>query len=147
MSVDGGDTLPGGSPSGHHRLDNAVVAYNTLVDNLTGIVVGEHYKYAPTNLTLANNLLADSAAIRIVKAPTGGTTVNNTVSTKAAVGLTQVNGVWKLTATSNQINKGVGPTTFVYWNGSQNVAAPYPDMDAQTRTGVFDIGADEYVAP
>ena len=146
LSVDGGDAVPGGSPSAHHRVDNASVVYNTLVDNATGIVVGEHYKYAPTNLRLENNLLADSKTVVIIKAPIGGTIRTNTVGTKTAVGLAQVNGIWKLTATSNQINKGTGATTYRYWDGSRNVDAPYPDMDAQTRTGVFDIGADEYVA-
>ena len=113
LSVDGGDAVPGGSPSAHHRVDNASVVYNTLVDNATGIVVGEHYKYAPTNLRLENNLLADSGDVRQVKPPAGGSLANNTVGTKSALGLAAIGQAWKLTAGSPEIDKAVGRFDFV----------------------------------
>jgi hypothetical protein len=48
------------------------VVFNTLVDNATGIVVGENYSKPPVNPIVEGNLLADSGDVRQVKPPRAG---------------------------------------------------------------------------
>ena len=86
ISIDGGDARPGGGLNKHHRVDNAIVVFNTLVDNATGIVIGGNYPEPPVNLVVENNLLADSGDVLQVKPPAGGSITNNTVGTKSALG-------------------------------------------------------------
>jgi hypothetical protein len=133
LSIDGGDARPGGALNKHHRVDNAVVVFNTLVDNATGIVIGENYPEPPVNLVVENNLLADSGDVRQVKAPDGGSLANNTVGTKAAVGLTDTGQAWKLAASSPEIDKAVGLFDFVT-----------TDFEGRPRSGAKDVGADEH---
>jgi hypothetical protein len=133
LSIDGGDAEPGGGLNKHHRVDNALVVFNTLVDNATGIVIGENYSKPPVNPTVENNLLADSGDIREVKPADGGSLTNNTVGTKAAVGLTDVGAAWKLTAGSPEIDKAKGRFDFVD-----------TDFEGRPRSGAKDVGADEH---
>jgi poly(beta-D-mannuronate) lyase len=133
LSVDGGDAEPGGGLNKHHRVDNALVVFNTLVDNATGIVIGENYPKPPVNPTVENNLLADSGDVRQVKAPSGGSLANNTVGTKADVGLTQSGEAWKLAPGSPEIDKAVGRFDFVT-----------TDFEDRPRSGAKDVGADEH---
>ena len=133
LSIDGGDAGPGGELNKHHRVDNAVVVFNTLVDNATGIVIGGNYPEPPVNLVVENNLLADSGDVRQVKAPDGGSLANNTVGTKAAVGLTDTGQAWKLAASSPEIDKAVGRFDFVA-----------TDFEGRPRSGAKDVGADEH---
>ncbi len=108
LSIDGGDALTRRraeqAPPGRPR----VVVFNTLVDNATGIVIGENYPEPPVDLVVENNLLADSGDVRQVKPPAGGSLANNTVGTKSAVGLTDAGQAWKLAAGSPEIDKAVG---------------------------------------
>ena len=133
LSIDGGDARPGGALNKHHRVDNAVVVFNTLVDNATGIVIGENYPEPPVNLTVENNLLADSGDVRQVKPPAGGSLANNTVGTKSALGLTAFGQAWKLAASSPEIDKAVGRFDFVT-----------TDFEGLPRSGTKDVGADEH---
>ena len=133
LSIDGGDARPGDSLNKHHRVDNAMVVFNTLVDNATGIVIGENYPQPPVNLTVENNLLADSGDVRQVKPPAGGSLANNTVGTKSALGLAAFGQAWKLTEGSPEIDKAVGRFDFVT-----------TDFEGRPRTGAKDVGADEH---
>jgi poly(beta-D-mannuronate) lyase len=133
LSIDGGDARPGGALNKHHRVDNAVVVFNTLVDNATGIVIGGNYPEPPVNLVVENNLLADSGDVRQVKAPDGGSLANNTVGTKSALGLTDTGPAWKLAASSPEIDKAVGRFDFVT-----------TDFEGLPRSGTKDVGADEH---
>lgn len=133
LSIDGGDARPGGELNKHHRVDNAVVVFNTLVDNATGIVIGENYPEPPVNLTVENNLLADSGDVRQVKPPTGGSLANNTVGTKSGLGLAAIGQAWKLAADSPGIDKAVGRFDFVT-----------TDFEGRPRDGAKDVGADEH---
>jgi hypothetical protein len=133
LSIDGGDARPGGELNKHHRVDNAVVVFNTLVDNATGIVIGENYPEAPVNLTVENNLLADSGDVRQVKPPAGGSLANNTVGTKSALGLIAFGQAWKLASGSSEIDKAVGRFDFVT-----------TDFEGLPRAGAKDVGADEH---
>jgi hypothetical protein len=132
LSVDGGDADAGGSPDKHHRVINAFVVFNTLVDNATGIVIGENYDKPPVNLTVANNLLADSGTVRAVRAPLGGTLADNAVGTTSSAGLTRVGPIWKLAPGSPQVDRATGRFDFVD-----------TDVDDTPRAGPKDIGADE----
>ena len=133
LSIDGGDAQPGDSLNKHHRVDNAMVVFNTLVDNATGIVIGENYPQPPVNLTVENNLLADSGDVRQVKRPAGGSLANNTVGTKTALGLAAFGQAWKLTEGSPEIDKAVGRFDFVD-----------TDFEGRPRSGAKDVGADEH---
>ncbi len=133
LSIDGGDAVPGGGLNKHHRVDNAVVVFNTLVDNATGIVIGGNYPRPPVDLTVENNLLADSGDVQQVKPPAGGSLANNTVGTKSAVGLTAIGQAWKLAAGSPEIDKAVGRFDFVT-----------TDFEGRPRSGTKDVGADEH---
>jgi poly(beta-D-mannuronate) lyase len=133
LSLDGGDAEPGGGLNKHHRVDNAVVVFNTLVDNATGIVIGENYPKPPMNPTVENNLLADSGDVRAVAKPAGGSLANNTVGTKSAVGLAQDGVAWKLAPGSPEIDKAVGRFDFVA-----------TDFEGRPRSGAKDVGADEH---
>ena len=135
LSVDGGDAEPGGGLNKHHRVDNALVVFNTLIDNATGIVIGENYPKPPVNLTVENNLLADSGDIRQVTAPAGGSLANNSIGTKSAVGLVRVGEAWKLAPGSPEIDKAVGRFDFVAL-----------DFEGRPRAGAKDVGADEHDA-
>jgi poly(beta-D-mannuronate) lyase len=134
LSIDGGDAEAGGGLNKHHRVVDAMVLFNTLVDNATGIVVGENYAMAPVNPTVANNLLADSGDIRQVKPAVGGSLKDNTVASKSAAGLVEVGSTWKLAAASPQVDKAVGTFDFVD-----------TDFEGTPRVGPKDIGADELV--
>ncbi len=133
LSIDGGDAEPGGRLNKHHRVDNALVVFNTLIDNATGIVIGENYPKAPVNPTVENNLLADSGDVRQVKAPDGGSLANNTVGTKSALGLADAGDAWKLAPGSPEIDKAVGDFDFVT-----------TDFEGVPRSGAKDVGADEH---
>jgi poly(beta-D-mannuronate) lyase len=133
LSIDGGDAEAGGSLDKHHRVVNATVVFNTLVDNATGIVIGENYAKPPINPTIANNLLADSGDVRQVRAPVGGSLDANTVGTKTALGLVEVGPIWKLAPGSPQIDRAVGTFDFVD-----------TDLEGEHRAGPKDIGADEH---
>jgi poly(beta-D-mannuronate) lyase len=133
LSLDGGDAEPGGGLDKHHRVDNALVVFNTLVDNATGIVIGENYPKPPVNPTVENNLLADSGDVRQVTTATGGSLANNTVGTKSTLGLMQVGEAWKLAAGSPEIDKAIGGFDFVT-----------TDFEGRPRSGTKDVGADEH---
>jgi poly(beta-D-mannuronate) lyase len=133
LSIDGGDAGPGGTLNKHHRVDNALVVFNTLIDNATGIVIGGNYPKPPVNLTVENNLLADSGDVRRLTEPAGGSLANNTVGTKATLGLTQVGEAWKLAAGSPEIDKAVGRFDFVSM-----------DFEGHPRPDAKDVGADEH---
>jgi hypothetical protein len=114
-------------------VDDALVVFNTLVDNATGIVIGGNYPKPPLNPTVENNLLADSGDVRQLTAPAGGSLANNTVGTKSALGLEQVGEAWKLAAGSPEIDKAVGRFDFVA-----------TDFEGRPRSGAKDVGADEH---
>lgn len=133
LTIDGGDAEPGGELTAHHRVDDAVVVFNTLVDNATGIVIGENYPLPPVNPVVENNLLADSGDVTQVRAPVGGTITTNTVGTKADAGLVEDGPVWRLASGSPQIDRATGTFDFVT-----------TDVEGRPRTDPKDIGAEEY---
>jgi len=133
LSIDGGDARPGGELNKHHRVDNAIVVFNTLVDNATGIVIGGNYPEPPVNLVVENNLLADSGDVLQVKPPAGGSLANNMVGTKAALGLAAVGPAWQPAVGSPGIDKAVGRFDFVT-----------TDLEGRPRDGEKDVGAAEH---
>jgi hypothetical protein len=60
IQIDGGDVDQSGALSSHFRVYRALVAFNTLVDNTTGVEFGGHYELAPVDVVVANNVVVGS---------------------------------------------------------------------------------------
>ncbi|TVY07397.1 lyase [Paenibacillus cremeus] len=156
ISIDGGDF--DGGPSGstftssdlskHWRIYRAQIVNNTIVNSATGIVVGEHYTTAPVDSIIANNIVKNSSGTLYNEVKTSnttfqgnfgnGSTLSNVSRTSTEISntnplFTTVGGLQKLSSTSPAINASQGTYAFVT-----------EDMDGQARSGVNDVGADEY---
>jgi len=156
INVDGGD-FDGGSTgtnftsadlAKHWRVYRAQIVNNTIVNSTTGIVVGQNYTLAPVDSTIANNIVNNSTGTLYNEVKTSnttfqgnigfGSTLNNRSRTSAEIAnvnpaFTTVNGLQKLSSTSPAINASAGTYSYVT-----------EDMDGQTRSGVDDVGSDEY---
>lgn len=143
--------LPGADQSKHYRPRRIVVVNNTLVGNVSNIEIGGNYTLPPQDLVFANNLIV-AATGNVVKYRTdpinpsyagniGFTTGSATIgipATEAEIRnidplLTVVNGVSKLGDNSPAINASMGSYPFVI-----------EDIEGQTRSGINDVGADEF---
>ncbi|MFC3453859.1 polysaccharide lyase 6 family protein [Amycolatopsis speibonae] len=126
----------------HDRPDRVVVAYNTVVGTTDGIH-GDGGDFKPKDCVLANNILRGTGTL--VSMP-GGSDVKyeGNIAWGGAAGmpsggykavdpkLVQQDGLYRLSAGSPAVDAGVG-------------SYPYAgtDFDLQTRSGKFDVGADE----
>ncbi|KAA2262740.1 lyase [Solihabitans fulvus] len=132
----------------HDRPDRDTVAFNTLLGS-GDLVHGDGGKFDPKDCVLADNIMVGTSGSAVAmptgsivkyqgnivwgtapgSIPTGGYRSVDPKLTKDAAGL------FRLTSGSPAINASVG-------------SYPYAakDFDLQARVGVFDIGADEYVA-
>lgn len=145
--------LPGADQSKHYRPRRIVIVNNTLVGNVSNIEIGGNYNLPPRDLVFANNLIV-AATGNVVKYRTdpinptysgniGFTTGSATIgipATEAEIRnidpvLTVVNGVSKLGENSPAINASTGSYPFVI-----------EDLEGQTRSGINDVGADEFGA-
>jgi hypothetical protein len=138
------------STTAHEAADRVLVAFNTLVnDRAPAVLVGTSKKFAPSEITFADDLVVGSGGsavnvrqgsglhwlgdivwgVKVGNAPAAGfKTVNPNLVQDAG-------GLWRLRAGSPAIDAAQGS---------------YPqvttDFDTQARTGAKDVGADEYVA-
>jgi poly(beta-D-mannuronate) lyase len=156
INVDGGDfdggtngnTFTSSDLSKHWRVYRAQIVNNTIVNSATGIVIGGNYTQAPVDSTIANNIVTNASGTLYNEVKTSnitfsgnigfGSTLNNKSRTSAEINLvnpllTTSGGLQKLSSSSPAINASTGSYTFVT-----------TDMDGQSRTGVNDVGADEY---
>lgn len=142
----------------HFRIRDAVIAFNTFVNNKTNIEVGydgegfqgNWWRLPPSGLTIANNLVVGSndTLIKLYALPLNTTWEGNiTYATQGAVvsghvlqGVTEVNpqlmqtnGLSRLPKRSPAIDAAVGSFPFV-----KN------DIDGQKRDNKKDVGADEF---
>lgn len=143
--------LPGADQSKHYRPRRIIVANNTLVGNVSNIEIGGNYNLPPSDLVFANNLVV-AASGSVVKYRTdpinpsyagniGFTTGSATIGIVATEGeirnvdplLTVVNGISKLNAGSPAIDASIGSYPFVV-----------EDLEGQARSGINDVGADEF---
>ncbi|MEC0268074.1 chondroitinase-B domain-containing protein [Paenibacillus anseongense] len=156
INVDGGDfdggtngnTFTSSDLSKHWRVYRAQIVNNTIVNSTTGVVIGGNYTLAPVDSTIANNIVNNATGTLYNEVKTSnttfsgnigfGSTLNNKSRTSAEINnvnplLTTSGGLQKLSTSSPAINASTGSYTFVT-----------TDMDGQSRTGVNDVGADEY---
>lgn len=156
INVDGGDfdggtngnTFTSSDLSKHWRVYRAQIINNTIVNSATGIVIGGNYTQAPVDSTIANNIVKNASGTLYNEVKTSnttfsgnigfGSTLNNKSRTSAEINLvnpllTTAGGLQKLSSSNPAINASTGSYTFVT-----------TDMDGESRTGVNDVGADEY---
>ncbi|NQV42163.1 MAG: T9SS type A sorting domain-containing protein [Candidatus Marinimicrobia bacterium] len=157
ITLTNGDTDTG-SLSSHWRIDNVAITHNTLVNNYSNIEIGygrsdNSWSREPRNVTMANNLVVGSQKdlIEIINEPTNFTWSGNIMYQEGAFGIgmpaesneinivdplltnENVDNLWLLSETSPAIDASL----VNYLNISQ-------DVQGQVRTGVNDVGADEY---
>ncbi|MBL7028129.1 MAG: T9SS type A sorting domain-containing protein [Candidatus Marinimicrobia bacterium] len=157
ITLTNGDTDTG-SLSAHWRIDNVAITHNTLVNNYSNIEIGygrsdNSWSREPRNVTMANNLVVGSQKdlIEIINEPTNFTWSGNIMFPEGEFGigmeaetqeiniidplLTNMNidSLWLLSETSPAIDAALVD----YLNISQ-------DVQGQPRSGVNDVGADEY---
>jgi poly(beta-D-mannuronate) lyase len=136
-----------------NRPDGVIVAFNTLVNNSTNIVIGSNSSrpLAPKNCTIANNIIQSDTG-RLVEfnvAPLNFSWHGNIVWGGAADGdmpasgfirtdprlSSKTDGTFRLLRSSPAINRSVNPGSYVYVK---------EDMDGQLRGLPQDVGADEF---
>ena len=141
----------------HPQIVRAIYTNNTMINNAHNIEIGyDHggdYNKTPANVILANNIVVGSQneLVKYYTTPSNMTFLSNIMlpSDSAVLGtiapysqikvidpqLTFSDSLWRLTAGSPAIDSESGNFDFVV-----------KDVDGQTRTGLKDIGADEYSA-
>ena len=157
ITLTNGDTDTG-SLSSHWRIDNVAIAHNTLVNNYSNIEIGygrgdNSWSREPRNVTMANNLVVGSQKdlIEIINEPTNFTWSGNIMFQEGEFGIgmpaetneinivdplltnLNVDSLWLLSESSPSIDAAL----VNYLNISH-------DIQGQVRTGVNDVGADEY---
>ncbi len=138
------------SGTNHEAVDHALVAFNTFVnDHSSPIQIGDGGKaYGPDDVTLADNIVTGSGSAVSYKQGTnihyqgnilyglsGGAMPSSGYRTVNPQLVLDDRGLYRLSSGSPAIDTALG--TY------DQVAL---DMDAQTRTGAKDVGADEYGA-
>ncbi|SFW91522.1 polysaccharide lyase 6 family protein [Amycolatopsis australiensis] len=128
----------------HDRPDRGTVAYNTVLGS-SSVIDGDGGDFKPKDCVVADNIVQGTSGT-LVTLPSGSTVKyegNITFGGTAGIPSRPVDpklvkdaaGLYRLAAGSPAIDAGVGS---------------YPDaakdFDLQTRTGAFDVGADEYFA-
>ncbi len=141
--------------SKHFRPRNAVIAFNTFVNNLHNIEIGYtnngNYTKAPSNNSIANNIVqgSENELIHIytqpinmlwesnIMFPTGsavlGITASYTQIKQIDPLLTEMDSLWFVSSNSPAIDSATGIYDYVI-----------DDFNGQQRINLKDIGADEY---
>ncbi|KAA3661365.1 MAG: T9SS C-terminal target domain-containing protein [Calditrichaeota bacterium] len=155
ITLTNGDTETG-SLSAHWRIDNVTISHNTLVNNFSNIEIGyaksdNTWKKEPRNVTLANNLVVGNKKdlIAIKTTPTNFTWSGNIMYPQDGVSLgmdaaeseiaiidpllVNTNDLWLLSTSSPAIDAAL--------NNYLNISE---DVQGQERSGINDVGADEY---
>ncbi|WNG33578.1 lyase [Archangium violaceum] len=155
LLIDGGDFDGGPTSSNytaddlakHWRIYRVEVVNNTIVNSTTGLLIGKKYTYAPVDSKVANNLIRNTTGTLYSESKTSntlfqgnigyGSTLSNKSRTSSEIrnvnpSLTTINGLQKLSSTSQAINAATGTYAYVA-----------EDMDGQLRA-TNDVGADEY---
>ena len=157
ITLTNGDTDTG-SLSAHWRIDNVAITHNTLVNNYSNIEIGygrsdNSWNREPRNVTMANNLVVGSQKdlIEIINEPTNFTLSGNIMFQEGAFGI----GMEAETSEINTINPLLTNANIdSLWLLSESSPARdaalvdylsiSQDIQGQQRSGVNDVGADEY---
>ncbi len=128
---------------------NILIAHNTLVGNRVSIVIGAFSgSYLPENITVVNNIITSNTGA-LVQVLDGSVTFGNNIfyPTEAAivgdippVGYTNAN---PLLVDSGAIMRPAATSPAVDAILASEAYGVTTDVDGQTRSGRFDIGADE----
>jgi poly(beta-D-mannuronate) lyase len=134
-----------------NRPDGVILAFNTLVNNSTNIVVGSTQRpLPPKNCTIANNIiLSDAPAVKFNLTPQNftwqgnivwGSTDNSDMPSSGFIRLdprlqSETDKIFRLQRLSLAINESINSSSYSYMN---------EDMDGQPRAGQMDVGADEF---
>ncbi|MEL6824277.1 MAG: chondroitinase-B domain-containing protein [Calditrichota bacterium] len=155
IALTNGDYDGGGSLSRHFRINRAIIAHNTLVENRHHIEIGftnnGNYTKPPRDVKIWNNLVygKQNDLVRLFTQPVNMAWEGNLMfaDSMAAPGinlseaeiryadplLESVSDLWKLSVASPAIDSAAV------------ISLPVPmDMDGQSRDAVADIGADEF---
>ncbi|MCC8243070.1 chondroitinase-B domain-containing protein [Saccharothrix luteola] len=151
LQLDGGDVDTSGALNAHWRVYRATVAHNTFVDNVSNIEIGANYSLPPVDLVITDNVVTGSQGklFNERKAPVNATYAGNIAwpTGSATAGVTKPadavrvvdpllvgeGSPYRIGAGSPAIDAGTGRHPFIT-----------DDMDGQARTGVADVGADEW---
>ncbi|MBP1692022.1 MAG: hypothetical protein H6Q32_1374, partial [Bacteroidetes bacterium] len=147
----------GKSLTKHYRIRDAVIAYNTLVDNESGLEIGfdgagfqtNWWFYPPQGLTVANNILVSSkdTAIRIFTAPLNSTWTGNIVHAKGSGKLPafKSNGVLEADPLLERSEGFLRPSAKSPALGAAREIAFHvrQDVEGQSRKSPYDVGADQ----
>jgi len=155
IALTNGDYDGGGSLSRHFRINRAVIAHNTLVNNRHHIEIGftnnGNYTKPPRDVKIWNNLVLgkQNDLVEVFTQPVNMTWLGNLMfaDSMASPGinlteaeiryadplLEQVSDLWKLSASSPAIDSAT----------AISLSLPM-DMDGQDRDMFADVGADEY---
>jgi hypothetical protein len=146
-----GEVADGDALTVHDRPDRTVIVFNTLVNNTTNYVQsGRTNGLGAINTTFANNIIQGGGPAASIAGPyTGAVWSNNIVY--------QTNGAGAMPSGSytvvNPLLARDATGTFHLQSGSPAIdaasgsyTAVTVDMDAQSRSGTKDIGADEVSA-
>jgi parallel beta-helix repeat protein len=137
------------STTAHEAADHCVVAFNTLVAT-TGNVVkyGSDKKFAPSDVTLADNVIVGKGG-SAVRGTGGSLKFQGNILSGASAGTMPSSG---FKTADPKLARGAG-NLFRLTAGSPAIDAAlgsFPqvtlDMDATTRSGAKDVGADEFAA-
>ncbi len=137
-----------GSTTDHEAADRCLVAFNTLVANHSGVIkVGNDKRYPPDRITFANNIVVGTGTLTSITQGTNLTWQGNIVHGGSAGmptgGYRTVNP--QLTAGTGGLNRLSAASPAI--NGSTGSFSQVTlDMDGVARSGVKDVGADEYTA-
>jgi len=128
----------------HDRPDRVTVAYNTVLGS-NSVIDGDGGDFKPKDCVVADNIVKGTSGT-LVTLPSGSTVkYEGNITSGGTAGIPSRNvdpklvkdaaGLYRLASGSPAINTGAG-------------SYPYAakDFDLQTRTGTFDVGADEYFA-
>ncbi|MDQ3688085.1 MAG: polysaccharide lyase 6 family protein [Acidobacteriota bacterium] len=141
-----------GQGSDCNRPDGVIVAFNTLINNSTNVVIGLAKRpLPPKDCIIANNLIQTNSGkvVEFNVTPLNFTWQGNIVSGNADNGdmpssgfirlnprlSSKTNGMFRLLRSSPAINKSANSSSYSYVTR---------DMDGQPRTGLKDVGADEF---
>ncbi|MGH1364075.1 MAG: chondroitinase-B domain-containing protein [Calditrichia bacterium] len=155
IALTNGDYDGGGSLSRHFRINRAIVAHNTLVDNLHHIEIGftnnGNYSKPPRDVKVWNNLVVgqQNELVKLFTQPTNmawlgnlmhadgnatpGISLSDSEIRYADPLLERINNMWKLSATSPAIDSAAVISYSLI-----------DDIDGQLRGAAMDIGADEF---
>ncbi|WP_439377668.1 polysaccharide lyase 6 family protein [Amycolatopsis lexingtonensis] len=128
----------------HDRPDRVTVAYNTVLGS-NSVIDGDGGDFKPKDCVVADNIVKGTSGT-LVTLPSGSTVKyegNITSGGTAGIPSRSVDpklvkdaaGLYRLASGSPAIDAGVGSYPFAA-----------KDFDLQARSGVYDVGADEYFA-